>query len=247
MINHEIEESASDLEEVSSSTAIDFPVGLELPDEIPEDTEISEVVNADENEQLEIILEDTELLMPKEFTEDESLENWKRTPINYGEWEGERGQSKWIPDDEDVRSLLKRYGTDGIEYKDNLPNFERFSAFEYDLNDTEYRDSNALQFQYCNEAMVDYFSGLSDEYAGIDCENPLSNEQYKEALLNAFKCDEVDLEDIQAALDIGETPYGYTWHHTETPGRMQLVPSAIHDSARHRGGQTIWGGGNQNR
>ena len=46
---------------------------------------------------------------------------------------------------------------------------------------------------------------------------------------------------------IGGHVNGYTWHHTETPGRMQLVPSAIHDAARHRGGQSIWGGGNQNR
>lgn len=40
---------------------------------------------------------------------------------------------------------------------------------------------------------------------------------------------------------------GYTWHHHQSPGRMQLVPFGIHNVTDHVGGRTIWGGGNELR
>ncbi|SES34564.1 HNH endonuclease, partial [Corynebacterium cystitidis] len=36
---------------------------------------------------------------------------------------------------------------------------------------------------------------------------------------------------------------GWTWHHHEDLGRMQLVPSSVHGDVRHTGGWAIWGGG----
>ena len=46
---------------------------------------------------------------------------------------------------------------------------------------------------------------------------------------------------------IGGQPEGTTWHHHQTPGRMQLVPFGIHNVTNHVGGRTIWGGGNDAR
>ena len=37
---------------------------------------------------------------------------------------------------------------------------------------------------------------------------------------------------------IGGAVPGYTWHHTETPGVMQLVPFGIHNITTHNGGRT---------
>ncbi|MBK0018536.1 HNH endonuclease [Kosakonia sp. S58] len=31
-------------------------------------------------------------------------------------------------------------------------------------------------------------------------------------------------------------PRGYTWHHHQDSGYMQLVPTEIHDAVRHSGG-----------
>lgn len=31
---------------------------------------------------------------------------------------------------------------------------------------------------------------------------------------------------------------GYTWHHTEIPGKMELVPTGIHNITTHNGGKT---------
>src|SRR5690606_31478229 len=34
---------------------------------------------------------------------------------------------------------------------------------------------------------------------------------------------------------------GYTWHHSEEPGIMELVDENIHELTRHTGGKSIWG------
>ena len=38
----------------------------------------------------------------------------------------------------------------------------------------------------------------------------------------------------------GGNVYGFSWHHHEKIGRMQLVPNGVHDKARHTGGYSIW-------
>ncbi len=49
--------------------------------------------------------------------------------------------------------------------------------------------------------------------------------------------------DIAAANRISPAPPGYTWHHHQDYGRMQLVPSGLHQLTGHTGGAAIWGGG----
>ncbi|PLR83472.1 hypothetical protein CVD25_14880 [Bacillus canaveralius] len=52
--------------------------------------------------------------------------------------------------------------------------------------------------------------------------------------------------DVQA-LSNGQTPAGYTWHHNEEPGFLQLVEEEPHAQTAHTGGRAIWGGGSENR
>lgn len=40
---------------------------------------------------------------------------------------------------------------------------------------------------------------------------------------------------------------GLTWHHNEVPGKMQLINSSDHETCRHTGGRSIWGGGSDYR
>ncbi|MCK6164009.1 HNH endonuclease [Bacillus pumilus] len=42
-------------------------------------------------------------------------------------------------------------------------------------------------------------------------------------------------------IDAGKTPTGYTWHHHEQVGRMQLVDTWKHEKTGHTGGRSIWG------
>lgn len=50
---------------------------------------------------------------------------------------------------------------------------------------------------------------------------------------------EEQLEDIAN----GILPEGFTWHHNEKEGVMQLVSSEIHDKIKHTGGMSLWGRG----
>lgn len=45
-----------------------------------------------------------------------------------------------------------------------------------------------------------------------------------------------DLQDVASKTP----PHGYTWHHHQQPGRMQLVPFGVHAAVQHSGGRTVW-------
>ena len=38
---------------------------------------------------------------------------------------------------------------------------------------------------------------------------------------------------------MGGRPVGTTWHHTEIPGVMELVPFGIHNVYNHKGGASF--------
>lgn len=53
-------------------------------------------------------------------------------------------------------------------------------------------------------------------------------------------------KEIEALAHAAEPPPGYTWHHHQDVGRMQLVPLEAHRLAMpHTGGMAIWGGGHR--
>lgn len=59
----------------------------------------------------------------------------------------------------------------------------------------------------------------------------------------ASKFSEKQLEQIKN----GIKPSGYTWHHHQDAGKLQLVDTNIHQSTGHTGGKSMWGGGTENR
>ncbi|WP_240689499.1 HNH endonuclease [Ammoniphilus sp. YIM 78166] len=46
---------------------------------------------------------------------------------------------------------------------------------------------------------------------------------------------------------LGETPDGYVWHHSEVPGKMELVDEETHAQSAHTDGRSLWGGGSSYR
>jgi hypothetical protein len=105
---------------------------------------------------------------------------------------------------------------DGKECRGIFPEFSH--DYECRLPEDMYRKSDAAQFRDCNQSL-------------------------KEAVENdpelRVKFDETQLEQI----DSGDTPENKTWHHTEEPGRMQLVDSDTHNRTSHTGGRSLWGCG----
>ncbi len=49
-----------------------------------------------------------------------------------------------------------------------------------------------------------------------------------------------DFSAANKAAGYSSTPKGYTWHHHQSTGRMQLVNSSIHSKTGHTGGFSLW-------
>lgn len=104
----------------------------------------------------------------------------------------------------------------GEKVKVVVPVFD--SVFDAQLPEEKLQSSDYQQFKECNQ-------------------------QLKEAVEKdpelAKKFTPEQLEQIKN----GDTPDGYTWHHHEETGKMQLVETSTHDKTAHTGGKAIWGGG----
>lgn len=184
--------------------------------------------------------------MPREALEKAA----KHTPKSgaKGRWMQERGNSVWIPADPGVQAALQRYGAHGVEYVENFPDFEPFAAFETSLNGDELQLSDRVQGEACAACLADFWESVAQDCGVGEMDDPLENARYCELLGKTFGCDDPEkLEDIQLSLSNAEKPYGFTWHHDVLSGKMLLVPTLIHDSARHLGGRSIWGGGRSRR
>lgn len=101
-----------------------------------------------------------------------------------------------------------------------FPQFE--SVFNAQLPEDLRLASDADQFRECNRQLKERFDS-----------DPEFRKQF----------DERQKENIQD----GITPYGYTWHHSEEVGKMQLIDYDSHQKTAHTGGRFIWGGGTEFR
>lgn len=238
----------TDIDDSSDESMLDD--GVE--DNNTDTTPVDEKTEDSENEELSNTPDESKTDGNVENNIDADAERKKtmdKTPINGGHWSEpeKRGDSKWMPDNPDVKESLAKYGKDGVDYKDGYPDLSPFSAWNTELNPDEYNLKDSKQFQMCNDNMSGYFEEVADDIMDNEYDDPLDYPEYRDLLMDTFKCSPDDLEDIQISLDNCETPSGYTWHHGVNPGQMDLVPTDIHQSARHRGGRSIWGGGAENR
>lgn len=69
-------------------------------------------------------------------------------------------------------------------------------------------------------------------------------EQLQKQLKNPFSGTKKNFSDseVNQILD-NKLPDGYTWHHNQKEGFMQLVNREVHESTRHTGGMSLWGAG----
>ncbi len=102
------------------------------------------------------------------------------------------------------------------------PDFSEHCRFETRLHEGQFLESDYQHSKYCNEQL---------------------SQAYENGSLNTEQFTDRQLEQIRN----GDKPDGYTWHHNEDPGRMQLVDSEIHARTPHTGGRSIWGGGSEAR
>ncbi|MCD7740787.1 MAG: HNH endonuclease [Ruminococcus sp.] len=128
-----------------------------------------------------------------------------------GSWEGERGESKFIPEanTEDGKAAcekLKEFGIDGIEYKDGIPDFSPITEATEIIDMTEIRDDN---FKQAYEKCADTWNSQAK-----DGRNDWTARQVKEY----------------------KTENNLTWHENSDMKTVQLVPSEVHKVCSHSGG-----------
>ncbi|WP_185971062.1 HNH endonuclease [Alkalicoccobacillus porphyridii] len=112
--------------------------------------------------------------------------------------------------------------TDGTEHSAAFPAFNSFHDVQ--LPEDQYLQSDRVHFAYAN-----------NDLATAIAEDP--------KLADELRLTSTDISILQN----GDTPSGYSWHHSEDPGKMQLVNTEDHINTGHTGGREIWGGGTENR
>lgn len=123
-------------------------------------------------------------------------------------------------------------GVPFVEKTVGLPNGQvvegTFPVFDETFNimiaEELYLVSDDVQFEVANDTLYQAIS-----------ENPY--------LANELGFSQADVQ----GLANGQTPEGYTWHHSEEPGLLQLIDEETHAQTAHTGGRAIWGGGSENR
>lgn len=109
----------------------------------------------------------------------------------------------------------KTHKATGIKF--NPDGFPIFKAREsISLPYEMIKSSNYQQFKYCNQELA-------------------MKLETNAALKASFTKGEI------AGLKKGNNPPGWTWHHHQTRGYMQLVKTSIHRAVGHTGGKSIWG------
>ena len=116
-----------------------------------------------------------------------------------------------------VRYVEKTITVDGVKITVVVP--ELPYIFECEIPSEMWKNGDREIFKECTEQLRDYLE------AHLEMKSQFS-EQQLEQIMN------------------GE-PYikGYTWHHSEIPGKMELVETKTHVLSGHTGGNSIWCGG----
>ena len=162
-----------------------------------------------------LIMESVDIPKPEEANENSDVA--KNCPVENGQWEGDRGNSKWIPNGDYVpqkknpeqkawSEILEEFGIDGINFVDGEPDFKDISKGDVEIEPfSTNRDDN---FDKADIELAKQKGCSPEEVAKWRKEN------------------------------------GYTWHECKDMKTMQKVPSIIHNNVSHRGGISEAKGGN---
>lgn len=150
----------------------------------------------------------------------------KHTPnetSELGDWEGERGESKFVPNPESevgnaAKEKLSEYGIDGVEYESAEPDFS----------------------ECCEaEVKIDNMTENRENYVDEDGNYQLGNFAQADA-----KCADLwnttgrDGKEDWTAADVRDwrRENKYSWHECCDTSTMQLVSRDIHGAFKHSGG-----------
>ncbi len=143
---------------------------------------------------------------------------YKNIPQNGGIWSGEPGNSKWIPNKEDIpkqpygnermwSEILNENGIDGIKFKDGEPDFTPVFKGSVEIEDfTTDRDDNFYQAD----------QNLAQQW---NKENKSEKNDWSISDIRKYRKEEK-----------------LTWHERSDMQNMDLVPQEVHGNIPHTGG-----------
>lgn len=120
-----------------------------------------------------------------------------------------------------VKFKKRIFTLDGEKVEGVFPVFN--SKFDVKLPENLYKASDEEQMKYCTKKLAERIE-----------RDPELAKQFTPRQLEQIRNGEPRIS-------------GLTWHHSEIPGKMQLVDAKDHSAARHTGGRSIWGGGKECR
>lgn len=125
--------------------------------------------------------------------------------------------------DTGIRYVEKTITINGVEITVVVPEFP--SIFDVEIPSEIWEKGDTAIFKYCTEKLKEYLDA-----------NP-------EAKAN-FTSEQLDIiEKICSGEMRNPRIPGFTWHHSEIPGKIQLVDFKTHFDTRHTGGDFLWCGG----
>jgi hypothetical protein len=101
-----------------------------------------------------------------------------------------------------------------------FPDFDSESSVT--IPESMYLESDNTHFSYANQSLAEQINqnpGLASHFSHTQLQQIFSN----------------------------QTPEGFTWHHSEEAGKLELVDEEIHAETGHTGGRELWGGGLEKR
>lgn len=150
-------------------------------------------------------------------------ERLKRTPIENGYYEGERGESKFVPSDTTERGRaaiekLSEKGLDGIEYKNAEPDFSKCAEV-------------TVQIENMTENRLDY----------IDSDKKYQKGNFSQANIKCAEQWNIMTKDGKSdwneqSVEQYRKNNNLSWHECADTKTMHLIPSEIHTFFSHTGG-----------
>ena len=153
-------------------------------------------------------------------------------------WEGEIGNSKMYSKDSNVSEILARYGQDGVEYRNNNPDFRPFTKqydekFGYFDSEVPITDMKGVSDSFGNHFNARGMNETGDLERDSLTLSDLGN--FAQADLALSKRLNVDPADIRSY----RTENNMTWHECRDGVTMQLIPTEINGYFNHYGGTSL--------
>lgn len=141
--------------------------------------------------------------------------------------------------------IYKKIGFRGV-----FPDFNKQTIFTTSLPKKYYSNNDNSVFEICKNALRKEYEKDTKKFIKMLKENNKGKVYTSNGIiLNEREMLDKQIKDIlqeNSGIQKGRI-FGFTWHHNEATGRMDLVDYNIHKEVKHLGGNYIWGGGSSTR